>query len=601
MIPLLNILFKINNPKYNDLKSSIEAQIEQIIVDAPLLAVKNISEYQFLGKVRIEIAEKCLPILQKSFLENVIQSRSFIRAMFESCVSNGIVNQWKEWLKKNIETISQIKNFQSNLISTLHNFHNPPQNAYILIFETVNIGFENFVFKKFINLFKNNEYFITSLERNEYLLRNFIYFQNFVSAKDINNVNINGIFAICSKLSKSRAKTSLFNQIFDRILMSDSSFDVMSQIRIGIYLLTKGSLKLQTAQKLCKKLENLNVSEGNFFISLLAYSVQNLDKIDQTTLSKFEKFYLMKKENLSNPNANIIINSLSTIISLPNEVISHDIDLIIKTLKDYLSQCSIHTFINFVRYLTPKYFIQNNESYKVIFKEVINAFVNFGPRMSIFDSLDCLKTFSLMRAKNPQIYNIIIENIGRNFNLLHSDDFENIVSSFSKTRMKQVDLIDKVLQKVQERNPGQMNFQIPYLCSDLFNFGYDSAYVKSEFLNFFGGLEIIKNNSNLSFLINFSLYTSILNLPNEDLILGVAVEKLIALLESKTRRKIFFNRNLSLLLNYLKFVKKNKPEWSENLTQSLKKSWENEDSFNENLNKIKINPGFFLNQVYLIL
>ena len=134
-----------------------------------------------------------------------------------------------------------------------------------------------------------------------------------------------------------------------------------------------------------------------------------------------------------------------------------------------------------------------------------------------------------------------------------------------------MDLFDKVLQKLSERSGFAMRAHFGDVASSLYAIGFDSEYVKKEFLNTVNNIGNL-NGPYYKALVVFLNYLPLLEVKDEELLLETHITRLVQNIEGSKQAnmsQIFNTKAFYLNLLYLKFVYKSRPEFAQKLETAV--------------------------------
>ena len=80
-----------------------------------------------------------------------------------------------------------------------------------------------------------------------------------------------------------------------------------------------------------------------------------------------------------------MLTALTSILSLPLKYVQKDLELYLKTLKEYLPQANSQQYLAIILALNPKYVKNNYQQYHPIIKELINAYANYHKKLQFHD------------------------------------------------------------------------------------------------------------------------------------------------------------------------------------------------------------------------
>ena len=179
---------------------------------------------------------------------------------------------------------------------------------------------------------------------------------------------------------------------------------------------------------------------------------------------------------------------------------------------------------------------------------------------------------------------ILLKNIGKNFNQARIEDLVSILRDFSYVGMKQVDLFDKIVQRVLEKSPSTVRVYFNDIMNALYQIGFDSEFIKKEFQNILTTIGVLNSNQYRVFVASLN-YIPVLEIKDEHILIESLVNKLIVNIknpEAKGNVGALMNPSFYLTFMYLKNALKEKPELVKTLEAAL---IEKEKDFMENLKK----------------
>jgi hypothetical protein len=182
---------------------------------------------------------------------------------------------------------------------------------------------------------------------------------------------------------------------------------------------------------------------------------------------------------LQDVDAKIVLNSLAQLLSFPHDLIVHNKDLYLTAMKDQLSFGNTNLFMEIINSIPDPEVTKNRYFYVPFIRELSDYYANFSRRLRVTEICTCLDKFTRYKLPRSHVYNSILGDIARNFNVMRNEDFVKVTSSFARMNLKQTDLFDKILLKVSQ-NFGAF---IPFWTSlvlNLFRVNYDSNLYKEK-------------------------------------------------------------------------------------------------------------------------
>lgn len=123
--------------------------------------------------------------------------------------------------------------------------------------------------------------------------------------------------------------------------------------------------------------------------------------------------------------------------------------------------------------IPDKHQFEDPSFYQPFVREFANHYHNFSKRLKVDEICNCLHKFSKWRYPKSSLYNSILADIAYHFNTMRHEDHIRVIRSFANIQLKQTDLFDRVLLRV---NRNMVSFT-PYfnsLINHLYNVNYDS-------------------------------------------------------------------------------------------------------------------------------
>ena len=127
------------------------------------------------------------------------------------------------------------------------------------------------------------------------------------------------------------------------------------------------------------------------------------------------------------------------------------------------------------------------------------------------------------------------------------------------------------MQKLNEKSPSSIRTHFSEVITSLFNIGYDSDWIKKEFINMTTTIGLLNENI-LKSLIQFLIFLPILELKDEEALFESHINKLVQNIEGN---KLPLNiatqafNNYYFMVLYMKYVYKNKPELAKKLEDAI--------------------------------
>ena len=150
--------------------------------------------------------------------------------------------------------------------------------------------------------------------------------------------------------------------------------------------------------------------------------------------------------------------------------------------------------------------------------------------------------------------------------------------------MKQVDLFDKIVQRVLEKSASTVRVYFNDIMNSLYLIGFDSEFIKKEFQNILTTIGVLNSNQYRVFMAALN-YIPVLDIKDEHILIESLVNRLIVNIKNpETRGNIAALNTPSFYLTvmYLKNALKEKPELVNALEAALT---EKDKDFMENLKK----------------
>ena len=182
---------------------------------------------------------------------------------------------------------------------------------------------------------------------------------------------------------------------------------------------------------------------------------------------------------LQDVDAKIVLNSLAQLLSFPHDLIVHNKDMYLTAMKDQLSFGNSNLFMEIINSIPDPEVTNNRYFYVPFIRELSDYYANFSRRLRVVEICTCLDKFTRFKLPRSHVYNSILGDIARNFNVMRNEDFVKVTTSFARMNLKQTDLFDKILLKVSQ-NFGAF---IPFWTSlvlNLFRVNYDSNLYKEK-------------------------------------------------------------------------------------------------------------------------
>lgn len=182
---------------------------------------------------------------------------------------------------------------------------------------------------------------------------------------------------------------------------------------------------------------------------------------------------------LQDVDAKLVLNSLAQLLSFPHELISHNKDLYLTAMKDQLSFGNSNLYMEIINSIPESEMHKNRSFYVPFIRELSDYYANFSRRLRVVEICGCLEKFTKFKLPRSHVYNSILGDIARNFNVMRNEDFVKVTASFARMNLKQTDLFDKILTKVSQNFGAFMPFWVS-LVINLFRVNYDSNLYKEK-------------------------------------------------------------------------------------------------------------------------
>lgn len=572
LISLICLLSHSKDSKYEEHIKELEKKVQEQFPQDLNLFIKNLSSIGYNFHYKIQLINKLvLPTIMEMYTSGRLNFKQLVKALPVTCVSREQKIQWFELLSPKLETLEN--NERGFLIENLTTRESSSSEVFLLAFSLFPFPKQTpQELRRILNNLRVNKDFLSNLEKNEFLLQKLCKFIESMINIDVKAIPTHTVYYFMAKLQNIRGiKLHLFFPLMNKILSSDITYELFTQIQIGNLLLNRHALLPNSSEKLYNKIvNNRNPIEP---LGRIRFFIKSLDsnskkELDESTLQMLQSQYQTVKEKMSSPNVRVIISNLSILLSFPSIIIKQDQQFLLKTLSDYVLQGTPHHYLDLLRGLTLTNFHKERIVLNPFLKELTHNFASFGQRMAVPEILESLRLFSKAGIKNTTVFNFIIENIGKYFASLKNEELSSILRDFSSLNLKQVDLFDKILEKLTEKSRTFFNPQNILLINSLYKVGYDSNYAKSLFLKNYQDLR----SNNGQFYSSLLSYVGILSLPEEIEILNNITQKLknsISSLKNKENLRFLSTKNLRVALTFLKFVHKKNPELLSEILSAL--------------------------------
>lgn len=164
------------------------------------------------------------------------------------------------------------------------------------------------------------------------------------------------------------------------------------------------------------------------------------------------------------------------------------------------------------------------------------------------------------------------------------EDLVSILRDFSFVGMKQVDLFDKIVQRVLEKSASTVRVFFNDIMNALYQIGFDSEFIKKEFQNILTTIGVLNSNQFRVFAAALN-YIPVLDIKDEHILIESLTNKLIVNVknpEIKANIGALNSPSFYFTVMYLKNALKEKPELVNALEAALT---EKDKDFMENLKK----------------
>jgi len=301
----------------------------------------------------------------------------------------------------------------------------------------------------------------------------------------------------------------------------------------------------------------------------LSYILQRLPPKDELyktlTEEAQEKIDLLQKQ-LTETNSRTVLTSLAAILAFPPQFWKNKREYLTKVMKEFIGIGNAQLYIELLNALPSRSVKFEQDLYIPFLKEFTSNYSHFKKKFSTSDIVTILERMTDFNYKNIVIYNLLLGDIGKHFGFFRREEYFDMITAFTKIGIKQGDLFDKILAKVDSQPKGYSN-NLRYILLNLFKVGHNSQQAKAIIPRLFTKRSPTKTQEILPFLV----YLPVLELhPKEELAL---FEKYTNLLEPK---EIHFQLSPFMnLYDYLRFAYKDRPELAEKL-KSIFPDFDNE-------------------------
>jgi len=547
---LFLLLTELKTDKYQTILEELKAQlletpeiISKLITHIPISYNKNLEEV-FDG-----IIEYC----QKN--KETINSFNFFRIMHLTTVNRKTRQAWMDWAKDNLNQLT--KSETNKFIEVFFNLQDVTIDR-ILLFTSVieRVPDESLSFKRLLSSMKENKQILIEFSRLEAKFQKFLVRILRLMTVDSKEVRLATIYSFLKRVENVGIKSPIIPLIakkgFELTKSSNVPINANLELLYGLYLIGQRSLRVEYAQQIYEKIKN--DSDIYLVSKVFAYIVQrspasDLEKpeIKAEINNKLEAL----QKNLSETGARTVLTSLAHILAFPPEFLEPNRELYVKSIKSFLNFGNSHLYMNIIHSLYPNYVRNSYDFYVPIIRELITNYNNFNKRLNPSELVNILTKFSECNTRNPTIYNHILSDIGRLFNALKNDELSDVVVAFTKIRIKQTDLFDKILSKIVSY-PTNFATNIKFIFSSFFKVGFNSPQAKASIAEIYK-----KSGKSSATALAFANYISILNIENE----AELFEEVLANLTPEFSQR--YKHDLFNLEEYLRIVHKDKPHFAE--------------------------------------
>jgi len=548
---LFVVLSEVKSDKYASVLEELKTKItsnpdvaSKLITSIPLSYNKNVEE----------VLEVIIQHVQQT--KNNFSDFNFYKLMFLTTASKKTRQIWTDWAKDNLTNIE--KQSANRLLDTFFSISEMTTDRILLFTLLIDkIPEENISFRKIITNFKDNKDFIFELNKLETRFQKFLV--KILRLMDVHSreVRLSVIYSFVKRMESLNIRSALVPLIarkgFEITKSSNAPINIQLEIYYADYLIDQGTLRIEDAQQIYEKIKD---SKDDVFLvsKILSYILQRTPKSAiEENKADINKNLEVLIQNLNETGARTVLNSLATILAFPPEIIEPHRDLIIKSIKSFLNFGNQQLYSAVLNALVPRYVKSNYDFYVPIIRELITNYNNFNKRMNPGDIVRTLYKFSEFNTRNPTIYNHILTDVGRIFNVFKNDELADIVVAFTRIKIKQTDLFDKILSKIAA-HPANFAQNIRYIIKGFFHVGFNSPQAKASIVDIFNKLGKSPING-----LAFAQYLTILNLENE-------VELLQTVLNEESKISIIKSFNIGelfALIEYLNIVHKDQPQLAE--------------------------------------
>lgn len=405
--------------------------------------------------------------------------------------------------------------------------------------------------RKLLKVAKQNENFFTEGARN--VANAVAYFSILVKHFDkiANEIKFQGLYPLALRADAQHLKigplNALLKKAFDKIL--ENGFQPSDYIFVE-YMIDNNLLAEGAIRQACDHFRDLSKDPNTRLKLLTALVKKNPKAVTEPAIEKELKELFSKIEGkLHDANVKTVLPALATLLSFPPTYVAENKDTLLKAFKEYIGFGNSQDYLRIIDSFSWEFVRTNYNAYSQFFKEITKSYTHFNKRFSISDILAILEKFSSIGYRNLSLYNLIIADLGANFNYLRSDEQARILQAFSKVSLRHDELFDKIFQRVFHA-PYNYRENLRSIFDAGFRVGFDSALVKDEVAKF---VELSKTER-LDTTLALIQYLPILELKNEKELLDTLFSRV------KGDGKV---GDFGLLQTFFKTVYPDKPEYYE--------------------------------------
>ena len=289
-------------------------------------------------------------------------------------------------------------------------------------------------------------------------------------------------------------------------------------------------------------------------------------ELDKKLVDEAHEILELLQRQLTESNARTVLTSLAAILAFPPQFWKGKREYLTKVMKEFIGIGNPPLYMDLLNALPSRFVKSEPDQYLPFLKEITNNYSQFKKKLSTSEIVTVLERMTDFNYKNVAIYNLLLADIAKFFNGFRKEEYFDMISAFTKISIKQGDLFDKILTKV-ESQPKSFSNNMKFILLNLLKVGHNSQQAKTIIPNIFAKYNPTRTHDILPFIC----YLPVLQLnPEEEIALFA---KYINALEPK---EIHFSvPPLINLYDFLRFTYKDKPYLAEKI-KSLVSNFEKE-------------------------